>query len=89
MAPLEPDDINVPVQPILEVLQVVALGKQYDFREEILLYHAVSRCANESLYHFPHQTPPVMGTFKAARPAQQHFGWIYPNKNDTKRVAID
>jgi hypothetical protein len=47
---LEPDDIHVPVQPILEVLQVVALGKQYDFREEILLYHAVSRCANDSLY---------------------------------------
>ena len=36
---LETNDIQVPVEPVLEILEIVCLGEQDDFCEILLLYH--------------------------------------------------
>jgi hypothetical protein len=39
---LETNDIQVPVEPVLEILEIVCLGEQDDFCEILLLYHTSS-----------------------------------------------
>ena len=36
---LEPDNVQMPMHPVLEVLEIVGLGQQDHFRKEFLLYH--------------------------------------------------